>query len=141
MTRKGTPVESLKDAILAADDIRQEDVPIPEWGGITVRVKGLSDKQVGAHQGRQTAMRVRSQHGGDVEVETRIQRASLVVQALYDPATDRRIFDDADAPSLAEKNAGVVNGLYVLVQHLSGMDRTFEQQVKDAEGNSAGDQS
>ncbi|MDA2805701.1 hypothetical protein [Nocardiopsis suaedae] len=134
-------MESLKEAILAAEDTKQEDIDIPEWGGITVRVKGLSDAQIGAYQAGTTAMRMKSQRGGDVELEMRSQRAKLVVQALFDPDTDRRIFEDSDAPMLAQKNAGVVNGLFVLVQSLSGMDRTFDQQVKDAEGNSSGDQS
>ncbi|MFD0773370.1 hypothetical protein ACFQZ2_05455 [Streptomonospora algeriensis] len=133
--------ESLKATILGAKDIDHEDIEIPEWGGVTVRVKGLPDEDIEGYQNSTTNMKTKAKKNADVEMSLQSRRAHLVVKALYDPETDERIFDDSDAPELAKKNAGVINGLYVLIEKLSGMDRTFDEQVADAEKNSASDQS
>lgn len=132
----------LKDRILAAKDIKHEDVEIPEWDNVTVRVKGMTDHQLGAYQNRSTEVKAKGSKGGDPEMDIKLsqRRASVVVQCLFDPETDTRIFEDKDTEELAQKNAGTVAGLFTLIQSLSNTDRTFEQQVKDAEGNSSSDQ-
>lgn len=144
MAEKKTAPVSLKEAILAAEDIGHEDVEIPEWGGITVRMRGMSSAQADAYQAKRMAMRFKAQQTGDVgamEVALNDHRAELVAKCMVDPETGRRIFSDSEAKSLAGKNAGIVKGLFVLVEHLSGMSRTFGQKVKEAEGNSSDGQS
>lgn len=133
-------MESLKETILGAQDLAYEDIEIPEWGGVTVRVYGLDSDEIEAYQNSSTAMKTKAKKNADVELAVKSRRAQLVVKALYNPHTNERIFDDADAADLAKKSAGVVNGLYVLVERLSGMDRTFDEQVADAEKNSSDDQ-
>lgn len=133
-------ISSLKALILQAEDRKYEDVEIPEWGGVTVRVKALTDAQLGEYQGK--SMSLKGRNGSeDVEVEMRHRRTELLVKCLYDPETDARIFQDQDAKALSAKNAGVVNALFILVNHLSDLDKTFEDRVKDAKGNSEGGQS
>lgn len=133
-------ISSLKAMILQSEDRKFEDVEIPEWGGVTVRVKALTDAQLGEHQAKSMALRGRS-GSDDVEVEMRHRRTELLVKCLYDPETDTRIFTDQDAKALSNKNAGVVNALFILVNHLSDLDKTFDDRVKDAKGNSEGGQS
>lgn len=128
----------LKDTILTAKDIKEETFNVPEWKNVKVTLRGLSDEQMGSYQAKTTALRMKQQRGEqvDMEVAMRHRRAELVVQCLLDPDTGKRIFTDGEATKLAQKNAGIINGLFVLAQSLSGMDRTFDQQVRDAEKNS-----
>lgn len=133
-------ISSLKALILQAEDRKFEDVEIPEWGGVTVRVKALTDAQLGEYQAKSMALKGRS-GSDDVEVEMRHRRTELLVKCLYDPETDTRIFTDQDAKALSAKNAGVVNALFLLVNHLSDLDKSFDERVKDAKGNSEGGQS
>lgn len=132
-------ISSLKALILQAEDRKFEDVEISEWGGVTVRVKALTDAQLGEYQGK--TMALKTSGGDNVEVEMRHRRTELLVKCLYDPNTDVRIFADQDAKALSTKSAGVVNALFVLVNHLSGMDKTFDEKVQEAKGNSEGGQS
>lgn len=132
-------ISSLKALILQAEDRKFEDVEIPEWGGVKVRVKALTDAQLGEYQGK--TMALKSSGGDNVEVEMRHRRTELLVKCLFDPDTDTRIFTDADAKALSQKNAGVVNALFLLVNHLSDLDKSFDEKVQEAKGNSEGGQS
>lgn len=141
--------QSLKDTILMADDIPFKDVPVPEWTPegqeepLMVRVRGLTDQQVGAWQARSTSLRLKQRKGEDVDVEVEMQhrRAELLVQCLRNPETDKLIFTNADARKLSGKHAGVMKALHDLAVKLSGLDRTFEEQVKDAESDFSDGQS
>jgi hypothetical protein len=137
-------MDSLKDTILAAEDLLFKDVPVPEWGEDTVvRVRGLTDEQVGAWQAKSTSLRLKARRGEDPDVEVKIaqRRAELLVQCLFNPETDKLIFTNADARKLAKKNAGVIQGLHELATDLSGLDRKFDEQVKDAEADFSDGQS
>lgn len=127
----------LKETILQADDLKEQTASIPEWG-VDVLVRALTDEQMGTYQAKSMALRAKQRQGQDVdmEMEMRHRRAELLVQCLRDPDDGKRIFSDGDATKLAQKSAGTVSGLFMLAQNLSGMNRTFEDQVKDAEGNS-----
>lgn len=133
-------MSTLKEAILNAEDIKHKDVEIPEWGGVTVRVKALNTSQFADYQAKSMAMRQEKGSGG-VDFQVRNRNAQLVVQCLYDPESGERIFKDNEAKVLLNKNAGTVNALFALIQDLSGLNRSFEERVKDAEGNSEGAQS
>lgn len=127
---------SLRDAILNADDIQHKDVKIPEWDGVTVRVMGFTDEQLGAWRAKTSALRARQRTGDqdlDFEISMKHMRAELLVKCLRDPETDKRIFKDNDAQRLAQKHAGVMQGLDALATHLSGLDKDYKDQVKDAE--------
>lgn len=127
-------MSSLKSLIQSADDLKFEDVEVPEWGGITLRVKSV---EAGVWEAYERKLhRIQFRQGSDtVELKPENQRAALLVHALFDPATDERVFGDtpADVKILASKSSGVINGLYVLCQKLSDRDKEFGQKVKDAE--------
>jgi hypothetical protein len=125
---------SLKDAILNADDLLFKDVYVEEWG-VTVRVMGFTDEQVGAWRAKSQALRMKQRRGSevDIEVEMMHRRAELLVQCLRDPEDGARIFKDGDAPRLAKKHAGVMEGLNDLATDLSGLDKNYKEQVVDAE--------
>lgn len=127
---------SLKQLIADAEDVRYEDVEIPEWNGIKVRVKGLTSDQLDLYEAKQIALS-RRDTATDTEVKMRNHRAELVAQVLFDPDTDTRIFPDVKEGSnvLRKKASGIVNGLFVLAQTLSGMDREFGKKVEDAKAD------
>jgi hypothetical protein len=131
-------MQTLAEIILGSEDIKYEDVTIPEWGGVTVRVKALNDAQLGEYQARSLAMRAKANKDGDdsVEIALKDRKSEIVVKCLYNPETGERIFKDSQSRDLSQKSAGVVNGLFLLINKLSGLDKTFDQKVKEAEGNS-----
>lgn len=127
-------MSTLKDAILNSVDLLHQDVYIEEWG-VTVRVMGFTDEQVGAWRAKSQALRMKQRRGQDMdmEVEMKHRRAELLVQCLRDPETNKRIFVDGDAPRLAQKHAGVMEGLNDLATELSGLNKNYKEQVVDAE--------
>lgn len=111
---------SLKDRILAADDIGFEDVDVPEWGE-KVRVRGLSGTQRDAYEARSLALK-RAQ-GDNVDVELKLQdfRSRMLVHCLHDPDDDSLIFSLDDAASLGGKSGAVIDRLFDIARNLSGM--------------------
>ncbi|WP_327376196.1 hypothetical protein OG393_20955 [Streptomyces sp. NBC_01216] len=135
---------SLKDLIRQAQDIRvQDDVEIPEWApGARFRVCGLPSGDWEAYQNSLTKMTRRDSATG-VEMTIRSRKAEIVAKSLRDQDTDELVFPDLreGISILSGRSAGIVNGLFELVRHLSDDDKDFTQKVRDAEGNSDGDQS
>lgn len=127
---------SLKQLISESQDVKFEDVEIPEWGNAKVRVKGLTSEQIDAYEAKQIALS-RKDTGDNTEVHMRNRRAELVAQVLFDPESEVRVFPDAKegARVLSKKSSGIVNGLFILAQTLSGMDREFGQKVEEAKAD------
>ncbi len=133
---------SIKESIRAAQDIKVEhDVDIPEWG-VTVDVWGLPSGDWEAYQNKLNKLRFAEGKSG-AEMNVRSNRAEIVAKCLFEPGTRDLVFPDLreGISILSQKAPGTVDGLFKLCRHLSGEDRDFEQKVKDAEGNSDGDQS
>lgn len=126
---------NLKDQILGADDRLSEDVPVPEWENVKVRVRGLSGSERDAYEAK--LVQVRSV-GKDVELRLKDFRSRLLVRCLYDPETDERIFGDNEVASLGSKSGVVIDRLHDVAIRLSGMD---SEAVGRAEGNSESDPS
>ena len=135
---------SLKDLIRQANDIKvQDDVEITEWApGVMFRVTGLPAGDWEQYQNKLSKV-TRQDSASGVEVSIRSNKAEIVAKALRDQETDELVFPDLreGVAILTKRSAGIVNGLFNLVRHLSDDDKDFTQKVKDAEGNSDGDQS
>ncbi|MFI6334128.1 hypothetical protein [Streptomyces sp. NPDC050535] len=135
---------SLRDLIREAQDIPlQDDVEIPEWApGARFRVRGLPSKDWEDYQNKQARIRLeQGKSGGEMTLKS--NKCEIVAKALYDQESDELVFPDVreGVAILSKKSGGIVNGLFNLVRHLSGDDKSFEQKVKDAEGNSDDGQS
>lgn len=101
-----------KAAILEADDLAHEDVPVPEWGG-TVRVRGLNGRERDSYE-----MRMAVAHkNGETDVDI---RASLVGRCMVDENGDR-LFTDKELPQLARKSGAVLDRVFDVVARLSGI--------------------
>ncbi|KLL11577.1 MULTISPECIES: hypothetical protein [Protofrankia] len=134
----------LKDLIRAADDIRhQDDVEIPEWApGVMFQVRGLPDEDWEEYQNKLSRLTVKQGRNADAEMAVRTNKAEIVAKALYDQESGELVFPELKegVAILRKKSAGIVNGLFELVKHLSDDDKDFVEKVKDAEEDFSGGQ-
>jgi hypothetical protein len=119
----------LKDTILGADDIEEEDHDVPEWG-VKVKVRGMTGTERDSFEGKLVAMR---KGGTDPEMRLADFRSKVLVRCLVDPETDKRIFDEKDVQQLGRKSGAVLDRLFDVAKRLSGMD---DKAVEAARGNS-----
>lgn len=113
---------SLREKILAADDIQSEMVEVPEWGCI-VEVRGMN----GADRSRILEAAASSEDGkigvGNMYVET-------VIASAYDPETGVRIFTAADKDALMSKSASAIDRIATVGMRLSAMDAKAADDAK-----------
>jgi hypothetical protein len=114
-----------KDAIFAADDIKTEVVPVPEWGG-EVMVRGLTGK---ARDQWEAGMQVR--RGKRYEADMTNFRARLVVLCVVDEK-GQLLFHAGDIDSLAGKSGAALDRLYSKAAELSGIsEKDVDDLTKD----------
>jgi len=100
----------IKARILAADDLISEDVIVPEWDNVTIRVRSLT--------GGEVAVLVRDAGAGKV-MDVGLYSELLLAAALRDPATNERIFTNEEAGELSKKSAAVFMRLVEVAQSLN----------------------
>ena len=136
--------QSLKELIRNADDIKvQDDVEIPEWvPGVMFRVTGLPSGDWEQYQNKMSKM-TRANEKSGLEMTIRSNKAEIVAKALRDQETDELVFTDLreGISILSKRSAGIINGLFKLVEHLSDGDKDFTQKVQAAEADFGGGQS
>jgi hypothetical protein len=135
---RSSNVASLKDLIRQADDLKVQDgVEIPEWAtGVKFRVTALPSGDWEQYQNKLNKL-TRQDRAQGMEMTIRSNKAEIVAKALRDQETDELVFPDLreGISILSKRSAGIVNGLFNLVRHLSDDDKDFTQKVKDAEGD------
>lgn len=112
-----------KQDILAASDLKREEVDVPEWGG-KVLVTSFSADAKDAVEFRILDLMKKGTVG---------MRAAYVALALIDEH-GQRLFSDEEIPMLGTKFAGAVDRVYEVV---SRINKISEQDLKDLEKNSA----
>ena len=112
---------SLRDQILAANDIPSEKVPVPEWG-VTVEVRGMT----GAERTRIMDKAV-DQQGG---VNLQFVYPEIVIATSFDDITGEQIFKPSDRDTLLNKSAVALDRLAQVGMKLSG----FTQESSDEAG-------
>lgn len=114
-----------RDAILAADDLSFEDVPVPEWGG-TVRVRTLSGTERDAFEAS-----IVEQRGKKSSVDMRNIRAKLAARTIVDE-DGKRLFSERDVELLGAKSASALQRVFEVAQRLNGLsDGDVEELVKN----------
>lgn len=115
-------IVSLRETILAAEDIQSELVEVPEWN-VTLEVRGLN----GADRSRILEAAASSGSGtisiGTMYVET-------VIASTYDPETGVRVFSPSDIDALLGKSASAIDRLAQVGMRLSGMDAEAQDDAK-----------
>ena len=116
-----------RDAILAAGDIKSEDVDVPEWGG-TVRVAVMSGT---ARDAWEQALVIRE--GAKSRPNLANVRARLVAATVVDEA-GAPLFSAADVAALGAKSAAALDRVCNVSQRLNGLGTAA---LESAAGNSA----
>ncbi|MFJ6659715.1 hypothetical protein ACIQNG_25680 [Streptomyces sp. NPDC091377] len=115
------------EQILDADDLRYEDVPVPEWGG-TVRVRELSGTERDKFEAEFLGKDGRSVRTEGLEGF----RARLAAASIVDEKGRRLFRSVAEAKRLGEKSAAALQRVCDVATRLSAMT---EEDVQDLTGN------
>ncbi|MFE6362979.1 phage tail assembly chaperone [Streptomyces sp. NPDC057806] len=120
--------------ILGADDVTIEPVTVPEWGGRTVLVRGLSGTERDDWEASIRQLRPSLTKKGEQEIVLNQSnaRAKLLVKCIVN-AEGGRVFTDQQAPALGRKNGKALDRLYDVASRLSGLSDEEEEAI---EGNS-----
>lgn len=118
-----------KSAILAADDLRHEDVAVPQWGG-SVRVRCMTGTE-------------RDQFRSSISAEGGIPvgqfAAALLVACLVD-ADGNRLFSADDMAAMQAKCAAALDAPATVAMRLNGLGGgAVEAAVKNSESGQSGD--
>lgn len=123
-----------RDAILAADDLDTDDVPVPEWGG-TVRIRTLT----GTERDQFESSIVHFGRNGSREMRLQNLRARFVALVIVD-ADGNRVFSDKDVKQLGGKSAAALQRVWDAGRKLSGLsDEDVEELVEDFDEDQSGD--
>lgn len=118
-----------RDEILQAQDLPQEKVDVPEWGG-EVLVRGLTGAERDAFEGDM----VRPNGNTltlDLEGAMQNVRARLVARTIVDE-NGKRQFSDDDIAALGRKSAKALQRVFEVAQRLSGMTNKDVQELGTA---------
>lgn len=122
-----------KSAILSADDLKTEDVEVPEWGG-TVRVRAFSGCERDAFE----ASLVRGD-GKDRKVDLTNMRARLVALTVVDE-TGQKLFTHDDVDLLGSKSGAALDRVFAVAQKLNGLSGAdVEELTKNSSGAPSAD--
>lgn len=115
-----------REAILAANVMATEKVPVPEWGG-TVTVRGMTGDELEAFlrtQSRDVPAGNRAgRRGGQTEkqVSEEFLRARMVAWCVVDDDGNRKFSDD-DVAALNKTSSSALVRIARVVMRLSGLD-------------------
>jgi len=110
-----------RDAILAAQDLKREEVAVPEWGG-SVLVRTMTGAERDAWE--QSLAK-----GGKIDVSN--VRARLVASCVVDEAGSL-LFTAADAQALGAKSGLALERVAKVAQRLNAIT---EEALEEARGN------
>lgn len=123
-----------KSGILEADDLKTEEVGMPEWGGTIIVREPTATERDSYERGLFEARKV----GNSFEIKPNLQntKARLAVRCIIDEDGER-LFSDQDATALGMKSAAALNRIIEVIQRLAGMSKA---DLKELEGNSGAGQ-
>lgn len=113
---------SLRDKILAAEDIASETIEVPEWG-VEVEVRGMNGADRSRILDAAAAAGTNGLSVGAMYVDT-------VIATAYDPDTGLRVFNESDRDSLLGKSASAIDRLAEVGMRLSGMSVEAQDNAK-----------
>jgi hypothetical protein len=120
-----------KDQILESNDLKNEAVNVPEWGG-TVYVRTMT----GADRDQFESSMVSVMPDGTRKTDMTNLRAKLVALTIVDEA-GARLFDTSDMDRLGLKSAAAIERVFAVAQRINGLGGQAED---DAIKNSKADQ-
>jgi hypothetical protein len=114
-------MSTLRNTILAANDIKKETLTIPAWGGVEVEVRGMT----GSQRAKVVAASTVSAPDDDGTTVTRQDQSILypllLIASVFDPETGQPVFNDTDRDAIGAKSAGVLEDVAMACCRLSGI--------------------
>lgn len=114
-----------KDQILNADDLKFEDIDVPEWGG-SVRISVMSASDRDSYEASTFKM-----VGKEVKPDMTNARAKLVSRCAIDE-DGKLLFTTAEVEKLGKKSASALDRLVNAARRINGMG---EESIEDAVKN------
>jgi hypothetical protein len=124
---------SLRDKILAAQDIPAEVVAIPEWG-VDVLVRGMS-------AGDRITLMQNAFDQTTQQVNMSIVYPDVVVACTFDPESDEAVFSEADKSAILAKSSAAVERLANVGLRLSGIGKDEQDAAGKDSSNTPNDDS
>lgn len=128
------PKRSLRDYLLGVDDIFQQLVTVPGWGGVEILVKTVP--LIDRHRFIAWMQQLDDVITADPGVSAAYRQAATLVMMCYDPVTDEPLFTYSDIPFLVQRNGTVVLPLIEVCNRVMGMTAEATDLGKD--GSSPG---
>lgn len=113
----------LKQSILECSDLAEEVYEVPEWGGVSILLRGLTCEQLS---------RTRSTSTRNGQMDNGLLGVLTLIEGANDPQTKKQLFEQAHRDALLKKNAAVVDRIATRILNLSGAGPTAQA---DAEKN------
>ena len=117
---------SLRDDILAINDVTEELVTIPQWGGKKIKVKSFT-------AGQRCKLIETCMNKNGTGVDSQKLYIQTMIASACDPDTDELIFTQADYEALSGKNSGAVEIIVSASHRLNGVSN---EAVGEMEKNS-----
>ena len=108
---------SIASRILAANDLIEQEITIPEWDNVTVIMRAMTAQQ--------RAEFARTQAAGPQKA-----MASVIIACMLDPESKKPVFEAAHRDELLSKNGQVVESLFMVLADISGMDRAAWSKIE-----------
>ncbi len=123
-----------KAEILAQDDLKTEDLQVPEWGGAWVKVRTLNASERDWFEAS-TVQR----NGKKVTTNLQNIRARLCLLCLVNESGER-LFQEEDEFPLGGKSAAALDRIFTVAQRLNGLrDEDVDELAKNSPGDQSGD--
>lgn len=122
-----------KEDIIKADDLKFEDVPVPEWKRM-VRLLTLTGTQRDAFEDQSMIQKGESRKMNLINFRARLLSLVMVDQ------NNKRLFPDVDVPLLGQKSASVLEPLFDKAREMNGMtDKDVEEMTEGFDGDPSED--
>lgn len=115
----------LREEILALNDLKQETITIPEWGGKKFIVREMNGEE---RQEFYSACMTRG------KFDSKTTPFAVTALCLRDTETGSRVFGVDDIPALKNKSGGAIERISGIGMRLSGLT---ESDAESAEKNSS----
>ncbi len=111
-----------REQILAAEDLKFEEVNVPEWGG-KVRIKCMTGAERDAFEAD-----IYDVTGKDVQINRNNFRAKLLARTIVDEK-GKRLFSDGDIKALGEKSAKALDIVFEAAQRLNALTKADQDEL------------
>lgn len=120
-----------RDEILDIEDLKREEITVPEWGNKLILVRELTAEERDAYEASLMDAR---KIGRKTEFHPNLKnvKAKMVVKCII-TEDGQRVFTDMDATAVGKKSASALSRICDVIERLSGLD---EKSKAELEGNS-----